>query len=196
MLMDRKNPVAEIRMKNGGVILVELYPEKAPVTVSNFVDLARRGFYDGLQFHRVVKGFVIQAGAKSGSCAGEDLGFTIQGEFRQNGVDTGLGHGRGAISMARSALPDSASSQFFICHQDAGGLDGQYAAFGMTVQGFDILDAIAQAPTKSPMEENRPLEPQIIETIAIALNGYEPGEPRRIGKLKPEYGGDAEAGMG
>lgn len=186
--MDKQNlPVAEFQMKNGGKMTIELYPDKAPVTVANFIDLAMNGFYDGLLFHRVVKGFVIQAGARSGTCSGEDLGFTIKGEFKTNGVDTGLGHPRGAISMARTNIPDSASSQFFICHQAATSLDGQYAAFGVMTDGFDVLDRIAETPTKSAMEENHPLEPQVIDKVHIVLNGYQPEPPQRLGEMKPEY---------
>lgn len=186
------NPVAEITMESGGKMMIELYPGKAPITVANFVDLARRGFYDGLAFHRVVKDFMIQGGSKSGSCAGEDIGFTIRGEFYNNGVDTGLLHKRGAISMARTMIPDSASSQFFICHQDVDFLDNEYAAFGQMTDGFDTLDAIATTPTLSPREENRPLEPQVIRSITIRLGGYEPGEPQRIGKLKEVYASGTE----
>lgn len=177
-----KGPIAEFIMKNGGKMVFELYPDKAPISVANFVDLAMTGFYDGLGFHRIIEGFVIQTGSKSGTCAGEDLGFTIKGEFKANGVDTGLRHGRGAISMARSSMPDSASSQLFIVHADAGSLDGQYAAFGMMTDGFETLDAIATTPTKSAMEENRPLEPQIIEKVVIQLGDYKPSNPERIGK--------------
>lgn len=178
-------PVADIIMKNGGKMTIALYPDKAPISVASFVELAQTGFYDGLNFHRVIEGFVIQGGAKSGTCAGEDIGFTIKGEFKGNGVDTGLNHGRGAISMARSGHPDSGSSQFFVVHQDAAMLDGQYAAFGMMTDGFDVLDAIATTPTRSAQEENRPIEPQIIETIAITLGDYQPpAQPERIGQRK------------
>lgn len=180
-----KNPIAEFKMKNGGAMTIELYPDKAPISVANFVDLAMSGFYDGLGFHRVIEGFVIQTGSKSGTCAGEDLGFTIKGEFKGNGVDTGLSHGRGAISMARSSMPNSASSQLFIVHQDASNLDGQYAAFGMMIHGLETLDAIATTPTRSAAEENRPLEPQIIEKVVIRLNDYQPSKPERIGEMKP-----------
>ena len=125
---------------------------------------------------------MIQGGSRSGNCAGEDLGFTIKGEFADNGVDTGLAHKRGAISMARTMIPDSASTQFFICHADASSLDGSYAAFGMLTQGFDVLDAIATVPTKPQWEENRPLEPQIMEKVTVELNGYTP-QVTRIGEI-------------
>lgn len=183
--MQNSNPVAVFQMQNGGTMTIELYPDKAPISVANFVDLVQSGFYNGLLFHRVVEGFVIQAGSRSGTCAGEDLGFTIKGEFAANqcpGSD--LPHNRGAISMARTMVPNSASTQFFICHQNASSLDGQYAAFGQMTDGFETLDAIATTPTKSAMEENRPLEPQVIEKVTIQLNSYHPGEPERIGAIK------------
>lgn len=183
-MAEKSGPIAEIQMKNGGKMTIALYPDQAPISVANFVDLAMSGFYDGLLFHRVVAGFIIQAGSQSGTCAGEDLGFTIKGEFKQNGVDTGLGHKRGAISMARSGFPDSASTQFFIVHQDATSLDNQYASFGMMTDGFDVLDAIAATPTKSSMEENRPLEPQVIEKITIVPGDYKLAKPVRIGERK------------
>lgn len=175
-------PLAQLHMSDGGVMSVELYPEKAPNTVANFVDLVQSGFYNGLLFHRVVEGFVIQSGSKTNTCAGEPGGFTIKGEFAENGVNTGLTHVRGAISMARSGHPDSASTQFFICHQNANMLDNKYAAFGLLKDGFEVLDRIAATPTKSQMEENRPLTPQVIEKITLTLNGYEPPKPKRIGE--------------
>lgn len=180
--MAKNKPVVQFQMKDGGKMTIELYPDKAPITVANFVDLVQKGFYDGLTFHRVVEGFVIQAGARNGSCAGEDLGFTIKGEFKSNGVDTGLEHPRGAISMARTMVPDSASTQFFICHMAARNLDGQYAAFGLMTDGFETLDKIAGTPVDS--REDRPLEPQIMEKVTVELNGYEPGEPERIGEMQ------------
>lgn len=182
--MAGKNPVLEIQMKEGGKMSLELYPDKAPITVANFVELVQSGFYDGLGFHRIIEGFMIQGGSKSGTCAGEDLGFVIRGEFKGNGVDTGLSHQRGAISMARTGIPDSASSQFFICHQAAPHLDGQYAAFGQMTDGFDVLDAIATTPAKSAMEENRPVTPQTIEKMTVILGDYLPGKPERIGERK------------
>lgn len=183
--MTNKNPIVTIEMENGNAMKIELYPDKAPISVANFVDLVQSGFYDGLSFHRVVKGFMIQGGSKSGSCAGEDLGFTIKGEFKNNGVDTGLSHKRGAISMARTMVADSASTQFFICHQDVSGhLDHQYAVFGMLVEGLDVLDEISVTPTKSQMEENRPLTPQIMKKLTVELGDYQPIPPERIGEMK------------
>lgn len=183
--MGNQNPVAVFHMKNGGTMTIELYPDKAPISVANFVDLVQSGFYDGLTFHRVVEGFVIQAGARSGTCAGEDLGFTIKGEFAANGCPgNDLPHNRGAISMARTMVPNSASTQFFICHQRAASLDNQYAAFGQMTDGFETLDAIATTPTKSSMEENRPLEPQVIEKVTIQPGDYQLEKPERIGEIK------------
>lgn len=182
-----KNPVAVFTMKDGGQMRIELFPDKAPITVDSFIDLVQCGFYNGLTFHRVISGFVIQAGSRSGSCAGENLGFTIKGEFRGNGSSNDLTHPRGTISMARTNVPDSASSQFFICHQEASNLDGQYAAFGLMTDGFETLDAIASTKTRSAMEENRPIEPQIIEKLEIELNDYQPKEPVRIGEMKAEF---------
>lgn len=131
-----------IEMEKGGIIKLELYPDYAPVTVKNFLELVRKGFYDGLFFHRVIKGFMIQGGCPNGTGTGNP-GYQILGEFRANGIDNPLKHTRGVISMARSSAPNSAGSQFFIMHADAPHLDGQYAAFGKVVEGMDVVDAIA-----------------------------------------------------
>jgi len=131
-----------IEMEKGGIIKLELYPEHAPVTVENFLSLVRKGFYDGLFFHRVIKGFMIQGGCPEGTGTGNP-GYQILGEFKINGVNNPVKHTRGVISMARSTSPNSAGSQFFIMHQDSPHLDGQYAAFGKVVEGMDIVDAIA-----------------------------------------------------
>ncbi len=135
-----------MEMENGGVVEIELYPEIAPITVKNFEELVEKGFYDGLIFHRVIKGFMIQGGDPQGTGMGGS-GKRIKGEFRANGVKNTLSHERGVISMARSQMPDSASSQFFICHADAKFLDGQYAAFGRVVSGMETVDEIASVPT-------------------------------------------------
>ena len=137
---------AVIEMENGGLMTLELYPETAPITVANFVKLAKSGFYNGLIFHRVIENFMIQGGDPTGTGMGGP-GWTIKGEFASNGVKNPLRHTRGVISMARSARPDSAGSQFFIMHKDAPHLDGQYAAFGKMTDGFETLDAIAKTPT-------------------------------------------------
>ncbi len=157
---------AVITMADGGSMVFELYPQKAPITVENFRRLAGEGFFNGLTFHRVVKGFVIQGGSADNTCMCP-TDFTIKGEFKENGVDTGLEHIRGAISMARDDDFDSAGTQFFVVHQDAHRLDGKYAAFGQMIRGFDVLDRIASVPTLSPAEENRPLTPQVIRSVTV-----------------------------
>ncbi|MFP3090528.1 peptidylprolyl isomerase [Treponema sp. TIM-1] len=160
------NPVAEIIMESGGRMSFELFIRQAPLTVNHFIDLAASGFYDGLTFHRVVQGYVIQGGSADNTC-GCPTELTITGEFTQNGFDTGLTHERGAISMARDEDFDSAGTQFFIVHQDAHKLDGRYAAFGKMREGFETLDAIAAVPTAGADRENRPLEPVVIKKIRI-----------------------------
>ena len=154
---------AIIEMENGGKMTLELYPETAPITVDNFVKLAKSGFYNGLIFHRVIEGFMIQGGDPTGTGMGGP-GWTIKGEFSANGVKNPLKHTRGVISMARSARPDSAGSQFFIMHKDAPHLDGQYAAFGKMTEGFETLDNIAKAPTDY---SDRPRSEQKIKTVTI-----------------------------
>lgn len=154
---------ATIEMENGGVMTLELYPEKAPKTVENFVNLANEGFYDGLIFHRVISGFMIQGGDPTGTGM-SGPGYTIDGEFRMNGFDNDIKHTRGVISMARAMDPNSAGSQFFIMHKDAPHLDGSYAAFGKMTDGFDVLDKIANVATNY---SDRPVEEQKIKTITI-----------------------------
>ena len=152
-----------IQMENGGKIKLVLYPGVAPITVENFEKLAKEGFYDGLTFHRVIKGFMIQGGCPDGTGTGGP-GYQIKGEFSSNGVENPLRHERGVISMARSQNPNSAGSQFFIVHQDAPHLDGQYAAFGKVVEGMDVVDEIAGTPTGFG---DRPKAPQVIKTILV-----------------------------
>ena len=152
-----------IQMENGGEIKLELYPGVAPITVENFEKLAKEGFYDGLIFHRVIKGFMIQGGCPDGTGTGGP-GYQIKGEFSSNGVENPLKHERGVISMARSQNPNSAGSQFFIMHQDAPHLDGQYAAFGKVVEGMDVVDEIAGTPTGFG---DRPKTPKVIKTILV-----------------------------
>lgn len=154
---------AIIEMESGGKMTLELYPETAPITVDNFVKLAKSGFYNGLIFHRVIEGFMIQGGDPTGTGMGGP-GWTIKGEFSANGVKNSLKHTRGVISMARSARPDSAGSQFFIMHKDAPHLDGQYAAFGKMTDGFETLDKIAGTPTDY---SDRPRSEQKIKTVTI-----------------------------
>ena len=155
--------MVEITMRDGGVIKLELYPDIAPITVENFTKLASEGFYDGLIFHRVINGFMIQGGDPEGTGFG-GADTNIKGEFAVNGVANNISHVRGVISMARSRSYNSASSQFFIVHKDATYLDGQYAAFGRVVEGMDVVDAIAEVPTNG---NDRPLTEQVIETIRV-----------------------------
>ena len=153
----------KITMESGDAITLELYPEIAPITVENFVSLVKEGFYNGLIFHRVIAGFMIQGGDPLGSgFGGSDK--TIKGEFKLNGVENNLSHERGVISMARSQMPNSASSQFFICHADATYLDGQYAAFGQVMEGLDVVDKIATVETN---DNDYPDEKIVIEYIKV-----------------------------
>lgn len=155
---------AVIEMENGGKMTLTLHPEHAPETVANFVKLAKSGFYDGLIFHRVIRGFMIQGGDPTGTGRGGP-GYQIHGEFAANGVNNSLKHTRGVISMARAMDPNSAGSQFFIMHEDAPHLDGQYAAFGVLNDGFDTLDQIAETETDY---SDRPVAEQKIKTVTIA----------------------------
>ena len=154
---------AIIEIRKFGKVIVELYPEVAPITVDNFVKLANKGFYNGLTFHRIIKGFMIQGGCPKGNGTGGP-GYEIKGEFSANGVNNPLKHTRGVISMARASDPDSAGSQFFIMHQDAPYLDGQYAAFGKTISGIEVIDAISSVKTNY---YDMPLERVIIDSIKI-----------------------------
>ena len=154
---------AIIEIRKFGKVIVELYPEVAPITVDNFVKLANKGFYNGLTFHRIIKGFMIQGGCPKGNGTGGP-GYEIKGEFSANGVNNPLKHTRGVISMARASDPDSAGSQFFIMHQDAPYLDGQYAAFGKTISGIEVIDAVASVKTNY---YDMPLERVIIDSIKI-----------------------------
>ena len=159
------NPIITIQMKNGGTMKAELYPEIAPETVKNFVDLASKGFYNGLIFHRVIPGFMIQGGDPQGTGMGGP-GYTIKGEFTSNGFKNDLKHTRGVLSMARAMDPNSAGSQFFIMHEDSPHLDGQYAAFGKVIEGIEVVDKIASVRTDY---NDRPLEPQQIEFMTVQL---------------------------
>ena len=154
----------EIEMQDGGIIKAELYPDTAPVTVENFVKLINENFFDGLIFHRVISGFMIQGGGYDENGNHKDAP-SIVGEFASNGVDNNLKHTRGVLSMARTMFPNSASSQFFIMHKDAPHLDGQYAAFGKVTDGMDVVDRIAETATDM---SDAPLEKQVIKTIRIA----------------------------
>lgn len=152
-----------IEMENGKKIKIELYPEIAPISCENFEKLVKSGFYDGLTFHRVIPGFMIQGGCPNGTGTGGP-GWNIKGEFSSNGVKNNLKHTRGVLSMARSMMPDSAGSQFFIMHEDAPHLDGQYAAFGKVVEGMDAVDEIAETPTDF---RDKPVKPQIMKKVTI-----------------------------
>lgn len=155
--------MVKIEMENGGIIEIELYPDFAPITVKNFEKLVSEGFYDGLIFHRVIDGFMIQGGDPTGTgYHGSDE--KIKGEFLANGVVNKLSHTRGVISMARSQDPNSASSQFFICHQDAVFLDGNYAAFGEVIRGMEVVDAIADVDTDGM---DKPLDPQVMKKVTL-----------------------------
>ena len=175
------NPTFKITMANGGVIEGELYPETAPQSVYNFIDLANHNYYDGLIFHRVIPGFMIQGGCPEGTGMGGP-GYCIKGEFFYNGVKNELRHKRGVLSMARSQSPNSAGSQFFIMHQDSKHLDGQYAAFGKVTSGMDVVDAIAN--TRTGMAD-RPVEEQRIASITVDTKGETYPEPK---KLADPYG--------
>ncbi len=159
------NPIVTIQMKDGGVMKAELYPDIAPESVKNFVDLASKGFYNGLIFHRVIPGFMIQGGDPEGTGMGGP-GYTIKGEFTANGFRNDLKHTRGVLSMARAMDPNSAGSQFFIMHEDYPSLDGQYAAFGKLIEGIEVVDKIASVRTDY---NDRPLEPQQIDFMTVQL---------------------------
>ena len=170
------NPIVTIEMENGGVIKAELYPEIAPNTVNNFVSLVKKGFYDGLIFHRCISGFMIQSGCPLGTGTG-DPGYSIKGEFTQNGFKNDLSHSRGVLSMARAMDPNSAGSQFFIMHADGPFLDGQYAAFGKVTEGMDVVDGIVAIPTDW---NDRPREDQRMKKVTVDTQGVEYSEPEKI----------------
>ena len=155
--------IVTITMENGGQIKAELYPDKAPITVENFKKLVKEGFYDGLTFHRVIEGFMIQGGCPRGDGTGGP-GYQIKGEFSRNGVANDLKHTRGVLSMARAMAPDSAGSQFFIMHRDAPHLDGSYAAFGKVIEGIEVVDEIASVPTGAG---DRPKKPVVMKKVTV-----------------------------
>ena len=167
------NPTFKITMENGSVIEGELYPEIAPQSVYNFIDLANHNFYDGLIFHRVIPGFMIQGGCPDGTGMGGP-GYTIKGEFAQNGFANSLKHTEGVLSMARAMHPDSAGSQFFIMHKNSPHLDGSYAAFGKVIEGMEVVNKIAETPTNY---SDRPLEPQIMKSVVVDTFGETYPEP-------------------
>ena len=169
------NPVVTIIMENGDVMKAELYPEVAPNTVNNFISLVKKGYYDGLIFHRVIRGFMIQGGCPQGTGMGGP-GYSIKGEFSQNGFKNDLKHTEGVLSMARSMMPNSAGSQFFIMHKDAPHLDGAYAAFGKVTEGMNVVDKIANERTDY---SDRPLKEQKIKSMTVDTFGVEYPEPEK-----------------
>ncbi len=171
-----QNPVVTITMENGDVIKAELYPEIAPNSVRNFISLINKGFYNGLIFHRVIRGFMIQGGCPQGTGTGGP-GYHIPGEFAQNGFKNDLRHSAGVLSMARAMHPDSAGSQFFIMHEDAPHLDGAYAAFGKVIEGMENVNKIANTPTDF---RDRPMQDQKIASMSVETFGVEYPEPEKL----------------
>lgn len=170
-----QNPIITITMESGDVMKAELYPEIAPISVNNFISLIKKGFYNGLIFHRVIPGFMIQGGCPNGTGMGGP-GYSIKGEFTHNGVKNDLKHTEGVLSMARAMHPDSAGSQFFIMHKTSPHLDGEYAAFGKITEGTDVVNKIAATPTDY---SDRPLEDQKIKTISVDTFGVDYPEPEK-----------------
>ena len=170
------NPIVTIEMENGGVIKAELYPEIAPNTVNNFISLVKKGFYDGVIFHRVIPGFMIQGGDPQGTGMGGP-GYSIKGEFTGNGFKNELKHDRGVLSMARTMMPNSAGSQFFIMHERAKHLDGQYAGFGKVIEGIEVVDAIAGTARDY---NDRPKTDQRMKRVTVDCGGVEYPEPVKI----------------
>ena len=170
------NPIVTFEMENGDIMKAELYPEIAPNTVNNFISLVQNGFYDGLIFHRVIRGFMIQGGCPDGTGMGGP-GYTIKGEFSQNGFANDLRHTEGVLSMARAMHPESAGSQFFIMHKNSPHLDGAYAAFGKITEGMDIVNKIAETATDY---SDRPLEEQKMKKVTVDTMGVEYPAPERV----------------
>ena len=170
------NPIVSITMESGDVMKLELYPEIAPISVNNFISLVKKGFYDGVIFHRVIKGFMIQGGDPDGIGTGGP-GYSIKGEFAQNGVENNLKHTEGVLSMARSMMPNSAGSQFFIMHKTSPHLDGSYAAFGKIIEGMDVVNKIAETPTDYM---DKPLTPQRMKTVTVETFGVDYPEPEKM----------------
>ena len=171
-----QNPIVTIEMENGGIIKAELYPQVAPNSVNNFISLIQKGFYDGLIFHRVIPGFMIQGGCPDGTGMGGP-GYSIKGEFAQNGFANDLKHDRGVLSMARAMHPNSAGSQFFIMHKTSPHLDGEYAAFGKIIEGMETVNAIAKTATNYA---DRPLQDQRIKTMTVDTFGVDYPEPNKL----------------
>ncbi len=173
MAEERKNPIVTIEMENGDIMKAELYPDIAPNTVNNFISLINRGFYDGVIFHRVISGFMLQGGDPEGTGMGGP-GYTIKGEFTNNGFKNDLKHDRGVLSMARTMIPDSAGSQFFIMHKRSPHLDGEYASFGRIIEGMEIVDKIADTATAP---DDRPYEDQRMKMVTVETFGVDYPEP-------------------
>lgn len=171
-----QNPIVTIEMENGDIIKAELYPDIAPNTVKNFISLINDNFYDGLIFHRVIPGFMIQGGCPSGTGTGGP-GYSIKGEFAANGFDNDLKHTRGVLSMARAQHPDSAGSQFFIMVEDAPHLDGQYAAFGKVIEGIEAVDKIVSVKTDP---RDKPLEDQVMKKVTVDTFGVKYDKPKKL----------------
>ena len=169
------NPVVTFEMENGGVFKAELYPEIAPNTVNNFVSLVKKGFYDGVIFHRVIAGFMIQGGDPTGTGTGGP-GYSIKGEFASNGFKNDLKHDKGVLSMARTMAPNSAGSQFFVMHENSPHLDGQYAAFGKVIEGIEVVDAIAECRTDW---NDKPRQDQRMKTVTVDTFGVDYPEPEK-----------------
>ncbi len=177
--MENTNPIVTITMDNGSQMIAELYPEIAPNTVRNFISLIHKGFYNGLTFHRIIKGFMIQGGCPEGKGIGGP-GYHIKGEFMSNGVNNTLKHTRGVLSMARAMAPDSAGSQFFIMHQDSLHLDGQYAAFGKVIEGMDVVDQIANSPTDF---SDKPTTPVVMKSVEVDTKDKVYEEVEKMGEF-------------
>lgn len=173
--MEKKNPVVTFEMENGDVFQAELYPEIAPNTVNNFISLVKKGFYNGVIFHRVIAGFMIQGGDPQGTGMGGP-GYSIKGEFTQNGFKNDLKHTPGVLSMARTMMPNSAGSQFFIMHETSPHLDGAYAGFGKVIEGMDVINKIAAVRTNF---SDKPLEPQRMKNVTVDTFGVEYPEPEK-----------------
>lgn len=171
-----QNPIITFEMENGDIMKAELYPQVAPNTVNNFISLVNKEFYDGLIFHRVINGFMIQGGDPEGTGMGGP-GYGIKGEFAQNGFANDLKHTAGVLSMARSMMPNSAGSQFFIMHKDAPHLDGAYAAFGKIIEGMDVVNKIAEVATDY---SDRPMEDQRMKTVTVETFGVDYDEPETV----------------
>ena len=171
-----QNPVVTFEMEDGSIIKAELYPEVAPNTVNNFISLVKKGYYDGLIFHRVIEGFMIQGGCPDGTGMGGP-GYSIKGEFAQNGFANELAHTEGVLSMARAMHPHSAGSQFFIMHETSPHLDGQYAAFGKVIEGMDVVNRIAETKTN---RQDKPLEDQVMVKVTVDTFGVDYPEPEKM----------------